>query len=69
MLSEAASLKLEEKATKLVANSLYGDFGSKYFDFRDVRVAELVTGNGRSTILELKSILEKEFGIGQIISN
>lgn len=55
-------LILEEKAVKLFANSGYGTFGQVYFEYYDVRVAELITGFGRHTLLGLRELL-KENGV------
>jgi hypothetical protein len=45
--------KLNEKETKIMMNSLYGSFGSPHFKFRDLRVAELITGFGNWTHRQL----------------
>jgi DNA polymerase family B len=45
--------KLNEKEVKIMANSLYGSFGSPHFKFRDLRVAELITGFGNWTHRQL----------------
>ncbi len=50
-------LVLEEKAVKLFANSGYGTFGQVYFEYYDFRVAELITGFGRHTLLGLRELL------------
>ncbi|HYZ58787.1 MAG TPA: DNA polymerase domain-containing protein [Nitrososphaeraceae archaeon] len=50
---------LEEKAVKLFANSGYGTFGQVYFEYYDVRVAELITGFGRHTLLGLRELLNE----------
>ena len=50
-------LTLEEKAVKLFANSGYGIFGQVHFEFYDFRVAELITGFARHTLLGLKHLL------------
>jgi DNA polymerase elongation subunit (family B) len=59
---EKQGLILEEKAIKLFANSGYGAFGQVYFEYYDVRVAELITGFGRHTLLGLQELLN-EYGI------
>ena len=46
--------KLKEKATKILMNSGYGCFGNAYFEYSDLRVAELITGYGQYTIKELE---------------
>ena len=51
-------LSLEEKAVKLFANSGYGTFGQVHFQYYDFRVAELITGFARHTILELEQLLK-----------
>jgi DNA polymerase elongation subunit (family B) len=40
---------VNEKEVKIMMNSLYGSFGSPYFKFADLRVAELITGFGNYT--------------------
>lgn len=52
-------LFLEEKAVKLFANSGYGTFGQVYFEYYDFRVAELITGFGRHTLLGLRELLNE----------
>jgi hypothetical protein len=37
--------KLKEKAIKILMNSGYGCFGNTYFEYRDPRVAELITAD------------------------
>jgi DNA polymerase elongation subunit (family B) len=49
---------LEEKAVKLFANSGYGAFGQIHFEYYDFRVAELITGFARYTLLELEQLLK-----------
>lgn len=51
-------LSLEEKAVKLFANSGYGAFGQVRFEYYDFRVAELITGFARHTLLELELLLK-----------
>jgi DNA polymerase elongation subunit (family B) len=46
--------KLKEKAIKILMNSGYGCFGNTYFEYRDPRVAELITGYGQYTIKRLE---------------
>jgi DNA polymerase elongation subunit (family B) len=46
--------KLKEKAIKILMNSGYGSFGNVYFEYRDPRVAELITAYGKYTIKELE---------------
>jgi DNA polymerase elongation subunit (family B) len=52
-------LSLEEKAVKLFANSGYGTFGQVHFEYYDFRVAELITGFARRTLLELEQLLKE----------
>ena len=51
-------LSLEEKAVKLFANSGYGTFGQVHFEYYDFRVAELITGFARHTLLGLDQLLK-----------
>jgi len=51
-------LFLEEKAVKLFANSGYGTFGQVHFEYYDFRVAELITGFARHTLLDLEQLLK-----------
>jgi DNA polymerase, archaea type len=53
-----ASMKLQEKAVKLYANSCYGTFGQIYFKYYDVRVAELCTGFTRYAQENIKKRFE-----------
>lgn len=53
-----ASMKLQEKAVKLYANSCYGTFGQIYFKYYDVRVAELCTGFARYAQENIKKRFE-----------
>lgn len=46
--------KLKEKAIKILMNSGYGCFGNLYFEYKDPRVAELITAFGQYTIKELE---------------
>jgi DNA polymerase family B len=50
-------LSLEEKAVKLFANSGYGAFGQVNFEYYDFRVAELITGFARRTLIGLEQLL------------
>ena len=40
------SLRLKEKAVKILANSGYGCFGNAYFEYQDPHVTELITAFG-----------------------
>ena len=57
MQLQRQGLALEEKAVKLFANSGYGIFGQVHFEYYDFRVAELITGFARHTLLGLKHLL------------
>ena len=56
--------KLKEKATKILMNSGYGCFGNAHFEYRDVRVAELITGYGQYTIKELEKYADNKMIYG-----
>lgn len=43
-------MMIEEKAVKIIANAGYGMFGEKHFKYYDPRLAEIITGFGRSYI-------------------
>lgn len=49
-------------ALKNLINSIYGLFGSKFFEFSDYRVAELTTAFGRQTLAYMKHIAEEVYG-------
>src|ERR687885_647434 len=50
------------QALKVMMNSIYGLFGSDgIFEFRDYRVAELVTAFARLKLLEMKKIANDQF--------
>lgn len=48
--------KIKEKAVKLLLNGLYGSFANEFFDFSDVRVAELTTAYGRNTLYNIMAL-------------
>lgn len=47
VVNNIAKFNALQTATKLVANSIYGSLGSKYFIFYDVRLAESITLSGQ----------------------
>jgi DNA polymerase, archaea type len=49
-------------ALKNLINGIYGLFGSKFFEFSDYRVAELVTAFGRRTLGYMKHIATAVYG-------
>lgn len=51
----------QEAATKVFLNSIYGAFGSKYFVFFDLRVAEAVTLQGQDLIKYSEKVLNRYF--------
>ena len=59
---KAIEYGLKSTATKIFSNAGYGVFGNKYFEYADVRTAELITAFGRTRLLALKELAEsKEF--------
>jgi DNA polymerase elongation subunit (family B) len=55
-----AGLKLKEKAVKILANSGYGCFGNAYFEYQDLRVAELITAFGQYTLKSLVNLVGED---------
>ena len=53
-------LKLKEKAVKILASSGFGCFGNAYFEYRDPRVAELITAFGQHAIKSLINLVGKD---------
>lgn len=61
--SLAQELNVKQLSRKLLANSGFGVFAesSLVFDYGDVRVAELITGFGRSKVGKLKEKIERSY--------
>jgi len=57
----AHEYNVKQQAYKLFANAGYGVFGEPFFDYGDVRVAELITAFGRTKVNKLKRMIESEF--------
>jgi DNA polymerase elongation subunit (family B) len=60
--AQKAVLNGLQLAYKVVANSVYGQAGSKTSPIRKIEVAACTTAVGRSKIYEAKTIVESEFG-------
>jgi DNA polymerase elongation subunit (family B) len=50
---------VKQLALKILINGGYGVFGSKFFKYRDLRVAELITAYGRYTLTKMQEIAEE----------
>jgi DNA polymerase, archaea type len=50
---------VKQLALKILINGGYGVFGSKFFKYRDLRVAELITAYGRRTLTKMQEIVEE----------
>ena len=48
--------KLKEKATKILMNSGYGCFGNAYFEYSDLRVAELIMDTVNTRLKNLRNM-------------
>ena len=48
--------QVKQLALKILINGGYGVFGSRYFKYRDLRVAELITAYGRYTLSKMQEI-------------
>jgi DNA polymerase I len=53
---------VKQLALKILINGGYGVFGSRFFKYRDLRVAELITAYGRYTLTKMQEIA-KEMGL------
>jgi DNA polymerase elongation subunit (family B) len=60
--SQKAVLNGLQLAYKVVANSIYGQTGSRTSPIRKVEVAACTTAIGRAKLIEAKTIVESEFG-------
>lgn len=59
--NEKNILDLKQKALKILLNSGYGAFGSVFFRYFDIRVAEAITKTAQLIIYVLKKEFEKKF--------
>jgi DNA polymerase elongation subunit (family B)/DNA replicative helicase MCM subunit Mcm2 (Cdc46/Mcm family) len=59
---KAKEYNLRAAAAKLFSNSGYGVYGSAYFEYGDVRTAELITACGRTKLDQLRKIGKEQFG-------
>jgi DNA polymerase I len=50
---------VKQLALKILINGGYGVFGSKFFKYHDLRVAELITAYGRHTLTKMQEIAEE----------
>jgi DNA polymerase, archaea type len=50
---------VKQLALKVLINGGYGVFGSRFFKYRDLRVAELITAYGRYTLTKMQEIAEE----------
>jgi DNA polymerase, archaea type len=50
---------VKQLALKILINGGYGVFGSRFFKYRDLRVAELITAYGRYTLTKMQEIAEE----------
>ena len=57
-----------QKAYKILANSLYGVFGNKYYRYANSDIAAFVTENGRKVRAEMQKVVET-FGYNVIYSD
>jgi DNA polymerase, archaea type len=57
--------RVKQMALKILINSGYGVFGSKFFKYYDPRVAELITAYGRYTLTKMQFLAE-EMGLNVI---
>jgi DNA polymerase elongation subunit (family B) len=58
---EASKYFALEQAVKLALNSIYGAFGSQYFYFFNIDIAETITLQGKDAILYSERLLNKYF--------
>ena len=49
----------KQLALKILINGGYGVFGSRFFKYRDLRVAELITAYGRYTLTKMQGLAEE----------
>lgn len=59
--NEASKYYSFEQAVKLMLNSIYGAFGSSYFYFFNVAIAETITLQGQDAILFTEKMINKYF--------
>jgi DNA polymerase elongation subunit (family B) len=50
---------VKQMALKILINSGYGVFGSRFFKYYDPRVAEIITAYGRYTLTKMQEIAEE----------
>jgi DNA polymerase I len=50
---------VKQLALKILINGGYGVFGSRFFKYRDLRVAELITAYGRYTLTKMQEIAQE----------
>jgi DNA polymerase elongation subunit (family B) len=60
-LELAYEYDIKQLACKLMANSGFGVFGERAFPYGDIKVAQLITGLGRSKVRALKEKVERDY--------